>query len=112
MSVDNRNFLQRELTWPKVTFYFFFHGLHIGMFVLGWYVLRSQLIVVCELTRLYQVEAGDRPTTGGSKYITIFGMAIKRRWSVALRRRRLDSIADVSKYPTLDSTEDAMASVG
>ncbi|KAI9886518.1 MAG: hypothetical protein M1823_001699 [Watsoniomyces obsoletus] len=33
---DDRPWWKRELTPSKLTFYFLFHGLHIGMFVLGW----------------------------------------------------------------------------
>lgn len=70
------------------------------------------LIVLRMLTEFDQVEAGDGPTTGRSEYITILGMAIERRWSFPLRRRGPNSFAHVSEYSTLDSTEDAMASVG
>ncbi|KAL1302649.1 hypothetical protein AAFC00_003016 [Neodothiora populina] len=28
---------ERQFTWRKVTFYFLFHGLHVGLFVLGWW---------------------------------------------------------------------------
>jgi hypothetical protein len=36
---QKRSFWEREFTLSKITFYILFHGLHIGMFVLGWYVV-------------------------------------------------------------------------
>lgn len=43
---------KRQLTVRKVLFYVLFHGLHIGLFVFGWYVaLRDLLREFGTLTR-------------------------------------------------------------
>ena len=41
MAVKQRSWLTAQLTWRKVSFYTLFHGLHLFLFVFGWYLQAS-----------------------------------------------------------------------
>jgi len=41
MAVQHKSWLARQFTVRKATFYTFFHGLHLVIFILGWYIQAS-----------------------------------------------------------------------
>lgn len=53
-----------ERTWKslvtprKLSFYLLFHGLHVVLFIIGWYV-RALLLLICK-TDDHKVEATDQ----------------------------------------------------
>lgn len=34
-----RTYWRKQLTLPKITFSLIFHGIHVAIFVIGWYAL-------------------------------------------------------------------------
>ncbi len=42
MAVSQKGWFSKELTWRMVLFNTLFHGLHIGLFVFGWWAQSSE----------------------------------------------------------------------
>jgi hypothetical protein len=68
----------RSLVTPrKLSFYLLFHGSHIALFIIGWYV--TTLLSTGMRTNDHQVETTDQQSTDTPQSTNVLGMDIERR---------------------------------
>lgn len=83
----------RSLVTPrKLSFYLIFHGFHIALFIIGWYVTIFGAGMQADN---HQVETADPQGTGASQPTNVLGVDIKRRWTGSQRRCHSDHATHV-----------------
>ena len=95
------------MTPRKLSFYLAFHGSHVALFIIGWYV--ANVLSTGMQADVHQVETTDQQGTGASQSANVLGVDIKRRGAGSQRRCHFDHATHVQKHSTSFPTENQMA---
>jgi hypothetical protein len=98
------------VTPRKLSFYLLFHGSHIALFIIGWYV--TTVLSTGMQADALQVETTDEQGISTSQSTNLLCMDIKRRRTGSQRRHHFDYATHVQEYSTCLPTKDQMASPG
>lgn len=101
----------RSLFTPKkLTFYTLFHGFHLAIFIVGWYVLTDRCYFT--FSNIIKVQANHGKETCRIEPVNILCMDLSRRGIGLDRRHHIDHAANVPEYLAIFSTKSQVASIG